>query len=46
MMGIRLPLRVVARILRIRLAPTTAHRTPCYARGLRSWVTRNPPKAG
>jgi predicted ATP-grasp superfamily ATP-dependent carboligase len=45
MMGIRLLLRVAARILRIRLAPISAHRVPCYATGLRNWVTRKTPKA-
>jgi hypothetical protein len=44
-MGIRLLLRVVARILRIRLAPNTAYRMPYYAEGLRNWFTRKTHKA-
>jgi D-aspartate ligase len=40
MMCIRLLLRVVARILRMRPAPNSANRMPCYMRGLRHWITR------
>jgi D-aspartate ligase len=45
MMGIRLLLRVVGRILRMRPAPNTAHRMPYYARGRRSWIRRETYKA-